>query len=795
MKRKLSLALKRYGILILVACIFVVSMLQSLRDIHQSQSIAIEVTALDYWNASQARFELERVISTLDALAAEQERLTKDDLIDRVDIFWSRLTILYEGDRSIDIVALTNAEVTVPAIMDRIEELDASLASFSPTDREAYDELRRVFSSFRQPMHDILLHIHQARGVGQTTLSQQLDQLYTLHMVSLIGALMSGIGLIVLLTRSIGRAKRAQQVADEARREFEAIVNALPLSVDVVDSEGRLILLNDCAQGARGIGAEPWKGRQPAGIGRSLNDEHNRQVVISGRPMAATEILVYRTEQTPETWLVSKVPLLDPLGVVCKVITAGVDITAQKEAEGRIRDLAHHATHDALTGLPNRPFLHDHLASALDRCARDRRQLALLSIDFDRFKEVNDRFGHEAGDHFLIEASERLARCLPRSAIVTRLGGDEFAVIQEDVSDAIDVRSLALELLAAFKEPVEIGEQNWFSTISLGASLTNGVEVDQQRLLKHADLALYEAKERGGNTFCLYDPAMHRRHLYRFGLQQDLRRAIVNEELVLHYQPKIRVLGYQLTGFEALLRWHHPEKGSIEPSVFVRVAEECDLIEPLGEWVLKKTCAQLAAWQQAGFAPAPVAINLSAVQFLRQDMAGLIKRTLAETGVSPSLLELEVSESVLVEHSGLVRDMLGELQTLKLGITLDNFGTGYSSLSSLQTFPIDKIKIDKSFVQAIVQGRDEMAIIRAIIALAHSLNIKVIAEGVETEEQRRVLEQIDCDEIQGFLVGRARPPIALTPWMSPSQALITDVLPDDQDSDVVTFLRRTSSSS
>ncbi|MEL6962652.1 MAG: EAL domain-containing protein [Pseudomonadota bacterium] len=777
MNKQKSLAIKTYGILILVVGIFAISMVQSLREIRQDQSFAAETMALDYWNASQARFELERTLGALDAFAAGSGDVTKDELLRRIDIFWSRMPLLFKGNQSRDIVAFTDAEVTAPAIMARIDSLSEQLRTFSRSDRETYAGLRQTFLSFREPIQDILLRIHHKHGVGQTTLSQKIGELHRQHTLSLMGALISGIVLIFLLLNAIKAAQRAQGSANDARAELEGVINALPLSVDVVDSQGRLVLLNAGARTARGIEDGAGIGHLPQEVGSiNLLDECNDKVLSEGQAIAAQEIALNHPKEPSKTWLVSKVPVAGQLGDVRKVLTVGVDITEQKNAESRIRYLAHH---DTLTGLPNRTYLQEYLTSALDRCARENRQLALHSIDFDHFKEVNDRFGHEAGDQFLAAASQRLRTCLPASSVAVRMGGDEFAVIQENFADANDVHTLARKLLDAFKDPIAFGGQQWFSTISIGASFSKEIGADQQQLLKRADLALYEAKECGGNAVFFYGPAMRRRHAHRFGIQQDLRSAIANEELVLHYQPKVRLSDHELTGVEALLRWHHPEKGAIEPSVFVAAAEDCDLIAPLGEWVLRKACTQLAAWQQSGLDPPPIAINLSVAQFLRQDMAGLIKRVLDETGVSPSLLELEVTESVLVEHSGRMRDMLGELQALKLGITLDDFGTGYSSLSYLQSFPIDKIKIDKAFVQPIADGGGDISIIRAIIAMAHSLDIQVIAEGVETGAQHRVLELIGCDEIQGFLIARALPPSTVVDWQAPSRSVIIDSLPSD----------------
>jgi EAL domain-containing protein (putative c-di-GMP-specific phosphodiesterase class I) len=284
-------------------------------------------------------------------------------------------------------------------------------------------------------------------------------------------------------------------------------------------------------------------------------------------------------------------------------------------------------------------------------------------------------------------------------------------------------------------------------------------------LLRHADLALYEAKARGGNMMRFFLPEMKDRQQYLYWVQQDLRRAIVEDELTLHYQPKIRLIDHQVSGFEALLRWNHPQRGAVSPTEFIPAAENCHLIVELGQLVLRKTCAQVVQWQREGLDPPPVAINLSAAQFVRQDVAAMVLRTLDETGLSPELLELEVTESILLGRSDNVRDTLSALRALGIGITLDDFGTGYSSLSYLQRFPINKIKIDKTFVQSIAKGQSDLAIVRAIIAMAHSLEITVVAEGVESEAQCRTLANLACDEVQGFYIGHAEPPEHSSRWL------------------------------
>ncbi len=777
------MTMKSYGLLAIVVCIFSVSMFQSMRDIQSGQSTAIEVTALNYWNVSQARFELDRTIAALDAYMSGLRDLTKEDLLARIDIFWSRLPILFEGDQSSGLVELTNVKATASQIISRLEEMEADILTLEPDDQRTYAKLRSTFLSFERPLQDLLLQVHHAHDTGNSSLHEQLEYLYTKHATSMIGALMSGAVLILFLLRSIRKAQLAHRSVHDARAELETMINALPLSIDAVDREGRLTLLNDYARKALGGDAEQGLGRPKSEIGLAqVMADLDQQVLVTGRPIPATEISIDLKGDTSRTWLVSKVPVKEQGGVVRKVITVGVDITDRKQAEARIQYMAHH---DVLTGLPNRAYFHDRLTLALDACGCVGARLALFCIDFDRFKDVNDRLGHEAGDRFLVEASRRLARCLPTTATIARLGGDEFAVIQEGIADATDARRLATRLTTAFKKPIDLGGQHWFSTISLGISLSTGAGTDPERLLRHADLALYDAKALGGNTHCFFAPEMIDRQLYHHGIQQDLRSAIAQRQLTLHYQPKVRLSDHKLSGCEALLRWNHPQHGAIAPSVFIPAAENCDLIMAIGRLVLREVCAQIVAWQNEGFHPPPIAINMSAAQFMREDVVALMRQALDETGISPHSLEVEVTESILMDNSESVLETLRTLRSMAIGITLDDFGTGYSSLNYLQRFPINKIKIDKSFVQPIVRAQDDLAIIRAIIAMAHSLDITVVAEGVETEAQCNMLAKLGCDEIQGFLIGRANPPEKLADWLCLGTAMWPVGLPSNRPHGVV----------
>ena len=779
------MSVRSYALIAVIIGFFSFAIFHSLRDIRSGQSTAVEVTALNYWNASQARFELERTIAALDAYAGGVGDVTRDDLINRVDIFWSRLPILYEGEQGESLAEVTSSDVIAPKIMKRVDEMNADILFLEPHDRETYNNLREAFVSFEEPLQGILLQVHHVYDSGYFTLHKKMEHLYNRHKAYLIGTLVSGTILIVFLMRSIRKAKLAGNAAHDARVELETVINALPLSVDAVDKDGRLVLLNDHARAHLGIDAEVWVGRRPSEIGLGQTNDHlNQEVLATGEPVQSTEIAVNRdNETTKQTWLTSKVPVRDRDANVRKVITVGVDITDRKRAEARIQHLAHH---DVLTGLHNRAFFQERLVTALAALGAGAK-LALLYIDFDRFKDVNDRLGHEAGDQFLVEASRRLSKSLPPTASISRLGGDEFAIIQEGIRITDDARRIADRLIAAFDEPIDVGGERWLATISVGISLATRNEKTPEHLLREADLALYDAKARGGNMLCFFTSEMSERQRPHYGIQQGLRSAIAKDDLVLHYQPKIRLRDLTLSGCEALLRWNHPEQGPVPPSVFIPAAENCDLIMSLGQMVLKAACAQIAQWRQEGKKPLPVAINMSAAQFMRQDVAAMIRQALNEYGVLPQLLEVEVTETTLMDNSDSVLSTLRTLRAMDIGLTLDDFGTGYSSLSYLQRFPIDKIKIDKTFVQPIASAQGDPAIVRAILAMAHSLGITVIAEGVETKAQCDLLATMGCDEIQGYLIGPARPPEDLFRWrdFGAGKRLITS--PSDKRCDVITL--------
>jgi diguanylate cyclase (GGDEF)-like protein len=422
-----------------------------------------------------------------------------------------------------------------------------------------------------------------------------------------------------------------------------------------------------------------------------------------------------------------------------------------------LRDRAlteHRARHDELTGLPNRTLLYDRLDRALAHARRNSKAVTVMFVDLDRFKEVNDTFGHAAGDELLSQTAFRLKACLRDEDTVARLGGDEFALLLPHVNGFEGSVTVAERVMQAFKAPFSLAEQRMVVTPSMGVAIYPEDGRGTQELLANADTAMYRAKEMGRNTYEIYSTALQTRAHERLALEAALRRGIEHDELVLHYQPKIDLNTRRIVGAEALVRWDHPERGLLLPGHFVPLAEQSGLVVTLGEMVLNAACDQTRAWQQQGLPVVPVSVNVSARQF-RHGIVDLAAAVLRRTGLDPKFLELELTESAAVDSLELTAEALRDLRAIGVSCSIDDFGTGYSSLSYLSRLPIDSLKIDKSFVQA--QSLADASIVAAIIAMAHSLGLKVIAEGVETQEQLAYLAEHRCDEVQGYLFSKPVP--------------------------------------
>lgn len=474
----------------------------------------------------------------------------------------------------------------------------------------------------------------------------------------------------------------------------------------------------------------------------------------------------------------SVAPVRDENGNVTNYVGILNDVTERKQYE---EQLEYQANHDGLTGLPNRNLLADRLGQALSYTDRNRTQAAVLFVDLDHFKFINDSLGHDTGDRLLEITAERLVECVRATDTVARHGGDEFVVVLPDLTNGEDAANIARKIQGAVYQPFKLSDHELMLSCSTGISMYPGDGEDAQTLLKNADAAMYRAKEQGRNSFRFYTSEMNDKAVARMTMESHLRRALERDEFLLHYQPQVDLSSGRVIGMESLIRWQSPELGFISPAQFIPLAEETGLIVPIGEWVMKTSCAQNKAWQVAGFPPLIMAVNLSPRQFRQENLVEFVAQTLVETGLEPEYLELEIIESLIMHDVESAVVVLNELKTMGVQLTIDDFGTGYSSLSYLKRFPFDKLKIDQSFVRNITSDPDNAAIVRAIIAMGHSLNLRLIAEGIETAGELSYLRSLTCDDMQGYYFSRPVPAPAFEQMLREDRHLECTVENDGHD--------------
>ncbi len=445
--------------------------------------------------------------------------------------------------------------------------------------------------------------------------------------------------------------------------------------------------------------------------------------------------------------------------------------TVNRIAEGRQRSeeaLRELANRDPLTKLPNRILFHRRLVEAMDNGRRVNRLVAIHFLDLDNFKDINDTLGHPSGDMLLRLVAERIKGCVRITDTAARLGGDEFAIVQTNIEDYAGIPVLAKRLIDALGKPYSLDGESVYSGASIGITVYPYDGRETEQLLKNADLALYRAKQEGRNTYQVFDPEMNAEIQARKALEQDLRRALEGGqlgELFLHYQPQIEIVDGRVVGAEALVRWNHPERGMVSPGEFIPVAEQSGLITRLTEMVLRGVCVQVMAWRAAGVPPLRVSVNLSAADFKRKDLVAMVTRVLEESAVEPEFVELEITEGMVMTGAEKVIATLHELKKLGLELAIDDFGTGFSSMSYLKQFPVDRLKVDQAFVRDIPENKEDASITEAIIKLGHTFDLKVIAEGVETEEQLEFLRTLACDEVQGYFISRPLAPDAFAEFL------------------------------
>ncbi len=534
---------------------------------------------------------------------------------------------------------------------------------------------------------------------------------------------------------------------------LNTIVDNVPATIFVRElPECRYVLVNREAERLLGISRNDTLGKTaadifPPEIARVI-DAHDRMLVRSAGAVAFDELPLPTRNNGTRIAFATGIAIPDDDGTPHYLLNVVQDVTERKRAEAQIAHLAHH---DSLTDLPNRAAFKAHTDNIVERAAKAGESFAVMCIDLDRFKEVNDVFGHAVGDGLLCEIAKRL-QAAAAGAFIARLGGDEFAVISADGPQPASAEALADRILRTLDHDIEVNGHALRAGMTVGVAVYPADGSDMSVLLGNADAALYRAKTEERGSIRFFAPDMDKRLRERRSLQHDLRSALPRGELVLFYQPQSSIAG-EITGFEALVRWQHPTRGMVPPGEFVPLAEESALIIPIGEWILREACREAASWPL----PLGIAINLSPIQFRHGDLPALIHTILFETGLPANRLEVEITEGVLMSDFTRALSILRRLKALGLRIAMDDFGTGYSSLSYLQSFPFDKIKIDRGFIANLDSNPQSAAIIRAVIGLGRGLNLPIVAEGVETAEQLAFLKSEQCNEIQGFLVGRPAP--------------------------------------
>ncbi len=560
----------------------------------------------------------------------------------------------------------------------------------------------------------------------------------------------------------IGRVEKrlasSQAEIKQSEARFRGLVESSSDWIWEVDANARYVYASPKIKELLGYAPDEVIGKtpfdlMPAEEARSVAHDF-ASIAAERRPFQALENQNLHKDGRIVVLETSGVPILDQDGNLLGYRGVDRDITARKQAEERVIYLAYY---DDLTGLPSRMLFKDRLSQAFIEADRKERLAGVMFMDIDHFKDVNDTLGHAAGNVLLQAAAKRLEGCFRPSDTVARFGGDEFAVVLADVGHVDDVVQVAQHVVDGFKEPFDILGHEMFVTFSMGITLYPFDDGSVENLLRNADSAMYAAKAAGRNCYRFYAASMTARTTERLALQAGLRQALDHGEFILHYQPQLEIGSNRIIGVEALVRWQHPENGMISPAQFIPVAEETGMIVPLGEWVLRTACQQAKAWQEQGLLDVCMAVNLSARQFREPLFSQRILAIVNETGLDPHSLELEITESVLVDGMESVNVVLQEFKRAGIMISLDDFGTGYSSLSYLKHFPIDKLKIDQSFVRDVLTDVNDAGLVRAIIAMARALQLRVIAEGVETQAQFDSLRTDGCDEIQGYFVARPMP--------------------------------------
>ena len=559
--------------------------------------------------------------------------------------------------------------------------------------------------------------------------------------------------------RSMLERAAISEVLFEEQERARVTLNSIGDAVMCTDVRGHVTYLNAVAESMTGWSREEAAGhpieqvfRIVDGTTRESAQNPMALAIRDNKTVGLTANCVLIRRDGGEVAIEdSAAPIHDRRGQVTGAVMVFRDVSTTRAMSLK---MSHLAQHDSLTDLPNRVLLNDRLTQAITLAHRNRKNLALLFLDVDRFKNINDSLGHDIGDHLLQTVAQRLLACVRSTDTVSRQGGDEFVVLLSEVTHAQDAAVSADKILLALSAPYNVDQHELHITVSIGIVTYPADGADAGTLMKNADFAMYHAKDSGRNNHQFFKSSMNVHAGERQALENALRYGIERHEFVLHYQPKVNVATGAIIGVEALIRWHHPQRGLVPPAQFIPIAEDCGLIVPIGRWVLREGCRQARAWQDAGLPPLRIAINVSAVELRAKDFVQEVHAILSETGLDPGYLELELTETFLMQDSTSTSVVLRALKEMGVQLALDDFGTGYSSLSYLKRFPINTVKIDRSFVRDLTTDADDASIVSAVIGMGKRLHMQVVAEGVETSEQLAFLREQCCPEGQGYYFGR-----------------------------------------
>ncbi len=710
------------------------------------------------WLASQAVVEIARLQQRISAYALGDGLVSKEEVELRLDILANRVGVL-RGSR--DIADLMAAQPELGEVITRLAEVvrlgQPMVARLEPADQ------RRLLDLLSPIELDLLRFAAAANVHGGDRVAEDQGHLSRLHWLFssiLLVLALCGLALLALLLLHNRLLRRTHEELLARTTElhiqnerFDAALNNMSHALCMVDAEQRLIVCN--RRYAEFFGLPP-RLTEP----RTAMDEILRHLAEAGGSAVRLATMVQESQQPlirdgiagsficeegeGRALFVSHRPM--PGG---GWIATYEDITERRRTEARIAYMAHY---DAVTGLPNRVLFREKMEQEMERLKHHRTSFAILCLDLDHFKNINDTLGHSIGDLLLEAVAQRLRGCVQEGDTVARLSGDEFAILQPAQKQPQAARALSEQIVQLLCAPYEIGGHRVVISASIGVALAPADGDDADELLKNADVALYRAKASGRSAFRFFEPEMHVRLRTRLALEADLRDALGKRQLEMYYQPLLDLGENRICAFEALLRWRHPERGLVPPAQFIPVAEDTGLIIEIGEWVLRQACADASGWP----CDIKVAVNLSPLQFLSPRLSEAVSHALEVSSLPPSRLELEVTESVLLQESEAILALLHELRAMGLRIALDDFGTGYSSLSYLRSFPFDKVKIDQSFVRALSED-DSRTIVDAIVNLASGLGMTATAEGIETAEQLRQIRRAGCAEAQGYYIGRPQP--------------------------------------